>query len=424
MTGLVINGIIGSGIFGIPSELARLLGRASPLAMILGALAAAIIMSCFVEVASQFREHGGVYLYARTAFGRFAGIQVGWFYALSFLAAGAACANLFVMYLAGFWPAAAHGLTRALMLTLLIGILTGANCVGVKIGAEVSGALAVAKLLPLGLLIVLGVWRFGHHVQIIHAREIAAPGWRAWGTALLLLLFAYAGYEDSLVPVGEVKNPRRTIPFALFAGMFVAMGVYTLLQFVTVATIGTQATDQPLADTAALLMGRGGADLVAVAVMLSTYGYLSAGILSAPRLPYSFAAHGDAPAFLAKLHPRFETPATGILLIGSVIWLLAVTGTFLWAVELSAGSMVVYDAVVCAALPRLRKTRPEADAFRVPFGFVVPATGICIAVVMLTQLARTEILLMGVTALIATANWWWARRESNLDMLLRADEEA
>jgi basic amino acid/polyamine antiporter, APA family len=424
MTGLAINAIIGSAIFGIPSELARSLGRASPLVMVLGALATSIILSCFVEVASQFREHGGVYLYARAAFGRFVGIQVGWFYILSASGGGAASANLFVIYLASSWPAAAHGWTRAALLTLLIGVLTAANYVGVKIGAQVSGGLAVVKLLPLALLIVLGVWRFGHHAHVIRTTEIAAPKWGAWASALLLVLFAYGGYEDSVVPVGEVKNPRRTVPFALFTGLLVAMASYALLQFVTVATIGVRATDHPLADVAIGLIGRGGAGLVAVAGMLSAYGNLSSLTLSVPRLPYSFAAHGDAPTFLAKLHARFKTPATAIVLFGSVLWLLALTGTYLWAVALSAGSMVVYYAVVCAALMRLRKTQPQADAFRVPFGSLIPVAGICITLVMLTRLERTEVLLMGVAALIATANWWWARRGNGVNVLVGADEEA
>ena len=172
LTALVVNGVIGSGIFGVPSELTRLLGRASPLAMILAALATGVLVASFAEVASQFPVSGGVYLYVRTAFGRFAGIQVGWFWLLSALAAGAAAANIFVTYLASLWPAAAHAGIRAGILTFLIGVPAISNCLGVRHGANFSSALAVAKLLPLGLLIALGLVRFGHHLQIIQPREI------------------------------------------------------------------------------------------------------------------------------------------------------------------------------------------------------------------------------------------------------------
>jgi basic amino acid/polyamine antiporter, APA family len=424
MVGLIVNGIIGSGIFGVPSELNRLLGSASPLAMLVAGLAMAIIIACYAEVASQFSEHGGVYLYARVAFGRFAGVQVGWFWLLSSVASGGASANLFVIYLASIWPTAAHGWVRALVLTLLIAIPTVANYLGVRAGADMSSALAVAKLLPLGLLIVLGLGRFHQQVHAIHASQIVAPGWAAWASALILLFFTYDGFEDCLVPVGEVREPRRTVPFALFAGLLVTMVVYALLQLMTVATIGTRVTDHPLADAAAIIVGRGGAAFVAIAVMCSTYGWISASILNAPRLPYSFVEHGDAPAWLAKVHPRFHTPGLAIIVYGLLIWAMALSGTFLWALVLSAGSMMVYHVAVCAALIRLRRIQPGAEAMRAPFGRLLAVLGIGIALVLLTQLERTEIMFMGVTALIAAANWWWADRRSSALALAEAGERS
>lgn len=409
MTGLVINSIIGSGIFGVPSELIRLLGRASPLAMVVAALAMAVIMAAVTEVASQFSEAGGPYLYVRTAFGRFAGLQVGWFWLLAVVGGGAASANLFVTYLAGIVPGADSGWGRRLALFALIAIPTAANYRGVRSGANLSNILAVAKLLPLLLLIALGVSAFSRHPQTIQAAEVLSPGWGPWLSALLLLIYSYGGYEDALAPTGEVKEPRRTIPFGLAAGLLVCALVYTLLQFVIVATIGTVASDRPVVDTASQLIGRGGALFVTVAVMVSTYGWLSAGILNAPRLAYSFAAQGDFPSFLGRLHPRFNTPAPAIVLYALLTCVLAVTGSFLWALVLSAGSMMILYGGVCAALIRLRKLQPEAAALRVPFGPYLALLGIGICVVLLTQLKPREALLMAITALIATANWWWAK---------------
>lgn len=412
MSGLVINYIVGSSIFGLPSELSRLLGHASPLAMIVGAMAMVIIMACAVEVGSQFSESGGFYLYVRRAFGPFAGLQVAWFWLLAMAGGVAASANLFIAYLGGIVPGMAQGWRRGLTMAVLIAVPTAFNYVGVRSGARLSSVLAVAKLLPLGLLILLGLGRLGAAPELIQASDITAPGWAAWLTAMLFVMVAYGGWEDALVPMGEVKEPRSTMPFSLAAGLLAAVVVYTLLQFVTIATIGLTPTDRPLALVAAVLIGGAGAVFVAVAAMLSTYGYISAALLSAPRLPYSLAVEGDCPPFLAALHPRFHTPARATLLFALVVWTLAVSGTFLWVLALAAASMMIIYGGVCAALIRLRRLQPAADALRVPFGRVLAAIGIAICVRLVLQLDLRQALLMLLTASIATANWAWAARQA------------
>src|SRR5215475_7022664 len=166
MTALVINCIIGSGIFAVPGELTRLLGRVSPFAMIFAGIAMAVIMACITEVASQFVEPGGSYLYVRTAFGRFMGMQIGWFHLLAVAAAVAVCANLFMDYLVTFFPWALNRWERSFGMALLI---------------------------------VFGLARFAHHPQMIHASELASPGWSNWVRAIALLIFPLGGWEDSLI---------------------------------------------------------------------------------------------------------------------------------------------------------------------------------------------------------------------------------
>ena len=409
MTGLVLNCIIGSGIFGLPGELNRLLGRASPAAMIFAVIPVACIMAVMAEVASQFTEPGGAYLYARTVFGRFIGLQVGWFSLFSIIAAAAANANLFVVYLAGVFPEAGRGLLRVLFLSLLIGVPALVNYFGARHGAGLSSALIVAKTLPLVLLIVLGVALFGHDFQAIHLSEITTPGPRPWLTALLLLVFAYGGFEYAIIPGGEVKDPKRTMPFALGASLMVVLVIYTLIQFVTVATIGTSTSDRPVAEVAAVLLGPAGAIFIAIAVMISTSGHVSSVMLNAPRLAYSLSAQREFPGFLARLHPRFHTPTTAIIWYAGLVWVLAVSGGFYVALVLSTASSVVMYVSVCASMIRLRQTRPRADAMRVPFGVPISIFGIVVSIALLSQLNRTEALLMIVTALIAIANWWLVR---------------
>lgn len=149
LTGLMINCTIGGGIFGVPGELTRLLGAASPLAMIGGAIVLAVIIACAAEVASQFPEPGDTYLYVRRPFGRFAGLQAAWFYLLTVAGGAAAIANVFASYLGGVVPALAGGWARAVTTAVVIGVPTAINCLGVRSGAALSSVSAVAKLLPL-----------------------------------------------------------------------------------------------------------------------------------------------------------------------------------------------------------------------------------------------------------------------------------
>jgi APA family basic amino acid/polyamine antiporter len=414
LAGLAINVIIGGGIFGLPGELNRLLGPASPLALIAGAIAMGIMMACAAEVGSQFPVSGGTYTYVRQSFGRFAGLQAAWFHLLAAVGGVAAVANVFVSYLGGMLPALAEGWARGLTTAVLIAIPMTINCLGVRRGAALSSVFAIAKLLPLAILIVLGLGHSMAHASVTRVPDVAAPGWATWFTALLAVQFAYAGWEDVLVPCGEVQEPRRTLPFALTVGLLGSALIYTLLQYVTVNTIGSAATEHPLADVASLLMGSAGWAFVSVGAMLSTYGFIAGAFVSVPRLPYSLAAEGDAPPFFATLHPRFRTPVYAIVGFAIVSWVLAATGSFLWALALSAGSTAIVYAGNCASLIQLRRVRPHADAVRVPFGRALAIAGIVVCATLLAQLDGRHALLMLLTASLAAGNWLWATRQTRL----------
>jgi amino acid transporter len=410
MTALVINTIIGSGIFGLPGELNRLLGRASPFAMIFAALGVAVIMACVAEVASQFSEPGGPYLYVRTAFGRFLGMQIGWLELLSVVTGLAALTNLFVDYLAAFLPRPLIAWERASLMAVVIAIPAVVNYRGARGGGRLSNLTTLAKLTPLALLILVGLVRFARQPQMIRPLEITSPGISNWIRAIVLLLFAYGGWEDTLVPAGEINEPRRTIPFGLGTALFTSAVIYMLLQFITVATIGTKATATPLQEVAAVLLARGGATFVTIAALVSVYGWISGAMLYAPRLTYSLAAQGDFPAMFTRIHPRFHTPAVAILFYALVGWVLAASGTFLYLVAVGSATFLVLYTGMCASLIRLRKLHPNAKAFRIPFGPVVSVFGVAISLALMTGLKRREVFLLCVTALIAAANWMWAKR--------------
>jgi basic amino acid/polyamine antiporter, APA family len=410
LVALIVNTVIGSGVFGIPSELNGIVGRASPIAMILAGLGMAMVMACFAEVASQFSGAGGAYLYVKTALGDFAGMQVAWFSWLAPVGACAASANLFMVYLAGLVPFFGTGAGRIFALTMLIGALTIANYIGVRTGTEINNLFTVAKLLPLALLIILGLWHFARTPELLPASEIVQPGIRGWLDALLFVAFAYGGFENALIPAAEMKAPRKQIPIALATALLTCIAIYALVQFIVVVTIGTGAVERPLAAVSLVLIGSSGAAVVTVAAMISSYGSIAAMVLATPRLTFSMAQQGEFPSAFSAVHPRFHTPHISILVFGMLTLLLAATGTFRWGLMLASGAVIITYAAVCVSLIVLRRRNPTADALRIPAGPLLAVASVAVALILLSRLSRTEGLMLAITGVVATINHFAVHR--------------
>jgi basic amino acid/polyamine antiporter, APA family len=412
LTALVINSIIGSGIFGLPSVVAGYVGKRSPLAYLFAAAGIGVVIACFAEVASQFDAAGGPYLYAREAFGRFFGMEVGWLLWLVRLTAAAAAANLFTNYLGEFWPAVQEPVTRLAVLTALIGFLAAVNYRGVKSGAMVSNIFTMAKLAPLlafavaGMILVLRA-----HPQVPAETSFGASvPIRNWLEAALVLMFAYGGFEGAVVPMAEARDPRRDVPFALYLALATTTALFCTIQYVVVRVLPAAAqTDRPLAAAAELMWGPASAGLISIGALISVYGYLSAQMLHAPRLTFALAERDDFPRIFARIHRRFRTPHVSILLFAGIVWCLALAGNFKWNVLLSSvGRLFVYG-FTCASLPVLRRSHPEARAHRLPAGNGFAVLGILFVVVLATRMNRSEAAVILVTMAIAFANWLWAR---------------
>jgi amino acid transporter len=420
LAALLINSIVGSGVFKLPSEVAGLIGTASTWAVLAVGAAVGVIMACFAEVASQFTQAGGPYLYTEVAFGRFWGIQVGWMLWLVRLTAPAANANLFVIYLAQFWPAATRPLPRLFNLTLLIGVLAVINLGGVRSAARVSNVFTVAKLAPLVFIALAGsVYLMAGH-GIVPPAPFSAGG-SAWLKAILLLMFSYGGFEGGIAPMSEAKNPRRDAAFALFAALIICALLYTAIQLVVVRTLVDPVhSERPLADVARLVIGKAGPALIAIGALVSVYGYLSANMLAVPRITFALGERGDFPSIFASIHPRFHTPYFSILVFATLTWLLALLGSFSWNVLLSAVARLFCYGLVCAAVPVLRRKLPGAAWFHLPLGtlFSVFGTGFCLVLIVGyclqagRQVNRIGSLILVATILAAFLNWLWVRRRS------------
>ncbi len=407
LTALVINAIIGSGIYGLPLQVAQLLGPSAPLAYLAAALGMGVIMACFAEVASQFREAGGPYLYARAAFGRFMGIEMGWLALLVRLASAAANANLFVISLGQFVPSVTTGRLRVTLLTAVLGLLCWINLRGVRSGAQLSNFFTVVKILPLLLFVAAGVGFAAGRFPV----GLQSAGANDWFLATLALVFALGGFESALMPMGEAKDPRRDAPFALFVALAFCASIYTLVHLVVMALVPVHLmSERPLADAAHVMFGAPGASFIAAAAMLSTYGYLSGQMVSAPRMPYAMAEQGDFPKALAAIHPRFRTPHVAILVYTALTLALAIYGSFFWNAILSAVARLFVYASVSAAVIVFRRRTPHADAYRLPAGPLFAALGIAFCGILVLRMEPQHLyVLLAVTAL-ALLNFLWARK--------------
>jgi amino acid transporter len=416
LAALVLNGVIGSSVFGLPSVITGRVGAASPYAWLVAALGIAVIIACFAEVASRFDEAGGAYLYAHAAFGRLAGIEMAWFAYLTRLTASATNANLFVIYLREFWPGAAEPLANRLVLAAVVVPLAILNYHGVRQGSRLSNWVIVLKLLPLTGFVLAGLALAVPH-PAVHP-STAAPLLRDWLDVILLLVFAYGGFEAALVPLGEARQPRRDAPFALFLNLGVCAVLYCMVQVVVNSALpDPAATDRPLAAAARAFLGPLGGTLMAVAALVSVYGYLAGAMVNVPRLTFAMAERGDLPASLGRVHSRYRTPHVSIVLFAVLVYLLASSSGFLQNLTLSAVSRLLTYGMVCAALPVFRaRNRAGAAADVRPAGFVLPAgrlwatLGIGFSLLMATRMTEKESVVLVATLALGLVNWLWTRR--------------
>jgi basic amino acid/polyamine antiporter, APA family len=416
LTALVINSVIGSGVFGLPSFVSGHLGRLAPTAYFIAGAGMAVIAGCLSEVASQFRETGGPYLYARETLGRFWGIQIAWMTWLSRIAAGSGTANLFTTYMGQVFPRATQPMYRLAILTLLVGVLAGANYIGVKSGARVSDFFTATKVLLLAIFIGAGLWWIKIHgavtpIPLPHAVEV-----RDWLEAVLVLVYAYGGFEAVLLATGELRDPRRDVPIALMIGMASVAVIYTLVQVVVSGTLADPAaTQRPLAESAGRILGQGAAAAIAIGALLSIYGYLSANMLHTPRLTFALAERGDFPAIFARIHKKFHTPYVSILLYTVLLLAFTLIGDFQWNITLSAIVRLFTYSSIAIALLVLRKRNPEAHAFRLPAGKALAIVAILFCVVLLMRAPLSNSTVVLATAALAAANWAIVRNKIAAD---------
>ncbi len=348
---LAFNGIVGAGIFALPGTLYAQFGQFSPwLFPIFGVLILLIALP-FARLAALFPNSGGPVAYT-AVMGRTLSFEVGWLYYLARSGASAANANVFAAYAGALWPALGSGVGRIATILTLVGLLTAVNIIGVKRAIRALDALTIFKALPL---IALVLW------ALIQA-GVPAPGpvpqFSAVEAAALVILYAFVGFENAVVPAGETANPQKTIPRAVIVTLLGTVLIYFLVQLAYVAVMPPgPAPEAPLTAFAQELIGPAGVVLLAAIALASIAGNISSSLTSTPRVSYALAELGSLPRWFGAVSSRYATPANSILFMGLVVAVLAVSGSFVWlAVVSTLARLFVYGSSI-ASLPAARRAQ-------------------------------------------------------------------
>ena len=382
MVALVINGIVGAGIFGLPQKVHALLGAWGLLAIVACAILMGFIIACFGEVSSRFSETGGPYLYAAEAFGPFTAFVVGWLLWLARVTGICAIASVLAEYLSFLAPAVGNGVPRALLLSAVIGSLAVLHIRGTRGATRFGTIITIAKLAPLLLFVALGL----PHINAEAFDFAVQPGRKDFSSAVLLLGFAFVGWETALVAAGEMREPRKDAPFALGIGLAGVAALYVGIQAVCVGTLaGLAQSTRPVADAANTFLGPAGATLIVIGAAISMLGTINGGVLAISRIPFAMAEAKQLPRALAGLHPVYRTPVLSIVVSCAVVLLLTLTRGHIYLLTISTISRLFAFTVTIVSIPVFRKRPAMSPAlFMLPGGMTIPIVALGLIVWLLS----------------------------------------
>jgi amino acid transporter len=388
LVAIAINGIIGAGIFGLPSKVYSLIGTYSLIAFVACALVVALIILCFAEVSSRFDETGGPYLYAREAFQPAVAFEIGWLIWLARVTAFAANCNLLINYLSFFWLPAMTPVWRASIIVLVVVALAFINLLGIRQAAIVSNVFTIGKLVPIITFIAAGSFFLNPQAFELGPRPTAG----AFSQSVLLLVYAFTGFEMATIPAGEVRDPQKSLPRALLIAILVVAILYILIQVVCVGTLpGLGQSQKPLADAGSQFLGAAGGAIISAGAIISITGNLNILLLSGSRLPFAMAEQRQLPAFVGSIHRKFFTPYVAILITAGLMLFLTLKSSFVAALTISTIARLITYGATCIALPvfRVRREAPAA-AFQLPGGTIVAILSLLLIVWLLLNATLQE----------------------------------
>jgi len=408
---LVVNGLIGAGIFGLPSGAAALAGEYSILVYAFCALLILPIILCFAELGSYFRGTGGPIRYGTLAFGPFVGFQGGWLYYLARLISFSANTVLLTDSIAYFIDGAGTGTGRIISLAVICVSLSVINVLGSVESIRSMTLFTVIKfavliLLPLGGFVILGS-------EVIPSFDSPIPPSADLGAAALLLIYAFVGFEGAVVPAGEAKRPERDMPLGLLLGLAVVAVLYMVIQLVSQAAVPDLANSKtPLLDVSATLFGPVGAILLMVGVAASVLANLISSMFSATRVTYALSLEKSLPRWFGEVHSRYLTPANSVVFFGIAAFLLAAFGSFTVLAAMTVLSRLFLYGMSCAAIPKLRPQFRGEGRFILKGGYAIPVLGIAACVWLMLQVSERSIWMTAIFVGIGSILYWVGKRQS------------
>jgi amino acid transporter len=377
LTANIVNSTIGAGIFVLPALVAKGLGPAAPLAFVACAVAMVLFVTCFAVAGSRVSLTGGLYAYVEVAFGRYVGFLAAVLYGITAVSAVAGVGNVLVNSIAGLVPWVGNPIIRVVVMLLIYGVLVLVNVRGVRAGASTVSVVTLAKLLPLLLFVCAGIF-------FIHPANITWSGWpssKSLGDTVLLLIFAFVGIEVALIPSGEVKNPARTVPRAVYLALAVTTILYIMIQLVAQGTIGSELAsypNAPLAEAAAKFLGNIGRTILIAGATISAFGFVASDILSSPRMLFAVGRDGALPSWFAHVHRRYHSPDVAIITYAAIAFGLSVSSSFETLAVLSNVAVLLMYLLCCAGVWLLirRDVRTDGSPFIFPGAQITPALAI------------------------------------------------
>ena len=396
----IFNITVGAAIFVLPAHMAQSLGAAAPLAYVVCAVATALVALCIAEAGSRVPQSGGPYAYVEAAFGPYAGLLCGVLLWLGITIAMGAVATVFADAVGVLVPGLGGTLPRAVLLIAAYGGLAYVNIRGAALGSRVSGIATVAKIVPLIGFVLLGL----SHVQAANLSLGSLPSLSRLGGAGLLLMFAFFGMESALQVSGEVRDAARAVPRAIALGVTGVGVLYISVQLVAQGVLGSalaapETAKAPLAAAAVQFAGPAGSTFILIAMIISTFGFMTATMLSTPRTLYALAVDGYLPRPVAAVNPNYHTPHVAIAIQGVIVCAIALTGTYVKLAVLANVPILLVYFGCCLAVWRLRKLETvggvDEQPFVMPGGRVVPWLGAGLIVALLATAKWQEWLVTG-----------------------------
>jgi amino acid transporter len=408
----IFNITIGAAIFVLPAHVAAGLGAAAPLAYLVCAVATALVALCIAEAGSRVPQSGGPYAYVETAFGPYAGYLCGVLLWLGITLAMGGVATVFADAVAGLLPGLGGRVPRAALLIAAYGGLAVVNIRGAALGSRVSGIATVAKVVPLIAFVVLGL----SHVRAENLALGAFPSLPRLGESGLLLMFAFFGMESALQVSGEVRDAARTVPRAIALAVTGVGVLYIAVQLVAQGILGSalaapETAKAPLAAAAVQFAGRAGSTLILVAMVVSTFGFMTATMLATPRSLFALAVDGYLPRPLAAVHRTHHTPHVAIAIQGVIVCAIAITGTYVKIVIMADVAILLVYLACSVSVWRLRQLDAGAadKPFVMPAGRVVPWVAAGLIVALLATATRQAWLVTGGVIAVASLGFLAAR---------------